>query len=176
MPSLHNFRELQEKLGMNKDKTMKKAIKKAFQLRNIKDYTSILATDSHEPITSIQQLPKSRWSSYRMGLFYKGVNIGGGSLERVERKPKAVGTDGTGIDRKYRNQGHGLMLYISLINKAKEIGATRIYSSTSLNKFSRRMWREKLAKYYKVQPTYRCKECDWCNSKHRCVNRFYIDL
>lgn len=139
-------------------------------------YTCIYATDRHLPITDIKQIKRYDYS--KLVLFLDGTAIGEGNLERVGRKnSRHVHTDGVSLDNKYRRKGHGIALYYWLIETARGIGATRIYSSTNLNNFSRNMWKNKLKKFgYKVKEKARYYKCDSCGNKHRCIARYYIEL
>lgn len=142
--------------------------------RNPKDYTSSLLTRRHQLITKLSQIKKYSYDD--MYLFYKGVDIGCASLEIDNKKKKYVHSEGVSLDKKYRQKGHGIFLYIHLIDHAIRLGATRIYSSTNLNKFSRRMWKEKLPKLYKVKIQKTKSACSHCGSTHERDLRYYIDL
>lgn len=137
-------------------------------------YSAILATEEHHPITNIEECRKFHCNM--MGLFLNGVPIGHGYLERVKigKKDKILHTSATKIFDKYRRKGHGIYLYINLIEKAREIGATEIQSDYSLNRFSRRMWRDKLSKIYKVKVRGMKTPCRRCG--HVGVNFYSIDL
>lgn len=133
-------------------------------------YTSILASFRHKRINHVDDMGKRKW--YTMGLFCNGVEVGSGDLKRLSAT--TVATDATEV--RPRKKGHGLHLYIHLIQQARRIKARRIYSSRSLNRFSRRMWAEKLAKIYKVRTLSRVKcPCRSCGSRTG-VLRYYIDL
>jgi len=112
-----------------------------------------------------------------MGFFLNGETIGHGTLDRVSigKKRKWVHTEATEIYRKFRRKGHGIHLYIALVETARAIGATRIQSSRSLNRYSRRMWQEKLAKVYPVKMSKSNRPCRRCGHKPS-WNFFYINL
>lgn len=140
-------------------------------------YSYIFAKeDTHEPITSIRQmrLKKFRWS-HSFGFFCNGVAIGHADLSFRERLGKdSLHTTYVGLDDKYRRKGHGIHLYKALIECAQKLGAKRIYSDSTLNKFSRRMWKIKLPKAgFEVKEISKCKNaCKHCQKN----SRFYIDL
>lgn len=149
--------------------------RKACQVkRNPKDYTSIFATHLHQPITDVKMLKK--WDYNQMGFFYKGGPIGDGELHRMSRASLYVHTDSVAINKKHRKQGHGIHLYRHLIDTAIRIGAHRIYSSTSLNKFSKRMWRVKLKQFYDVKEVTTRKPCRECDSCVKRTVQYYIQL
>lgn len=134
-------------------------------------YTAVLATEEHAPIAKVGQCKYAM-----MGLFLDGVCIGHGYLEREKdgKKDKIVSTSSTEIFKKYRRKGHGIYLYINLIEKAREIGATEIRSDTSLNRLSRRMWRDKLSKIYKVEARQMKTPCRRCG--HVGIEFYSINL
>lgn len=137
-------------------------------------YHSIFATEAHESITNIKQI--KRYEYPKMGLFSNGVHIGTGELVKEKRNNNALHTDGMYLNKGFRNQGHGIVFYIQIIEHARRIGANRIYSSKSLNKFSRRMWKTKLPLAgYKVVEINSCK-CKCRCRKCRKEPRYYIDL
>jgi hypothetical protein len=139
----------------------------------MRKYTSIFATPEHLPITKLKQV--RRWGDYVMGFFCNGQVIGHGSLRRV-RRTKILETNGTEIFKKFRNKGHGIQLYIHLIETARKLGAVSIQSDDSLNKFSERMWKEKLSKIYTVKVKNTDKECYSCHRGGRRRKFYWIDL
>lgn len=148
-------------------------------LQGPKRYSSILATEEHEPVIYLSQFP--RFGQIQMGFFLNGKAIGSGALKRCRsvmgQTNKSLQTENTGLNRKSRRKGHGLHLYFHLIAHAKACGAERIYSSKSLNKRSRPMWEKKLAKYFdvKVVSTKKCSKCG-CRSKSLEPRCYYIQL
>ena len=97
-----------------------------------------------------------------LGLYLNGKLLGTGQLyiARGKESRNCLHTDGTYLMPEHRRKGHGIHLYRCLIQVAKRLGATRIYSSRRLNKLSGRMWREKLKKYYNVRRQGGgCREC-----------------
>ncbi len=136
----------------------------------MRTYTSILATAEHLPVTDVKQIKV--WNT-SLGLFLNGKAIGKADLVKVTRK--IVHTAGTEIYKRYRRKGHGIQLYIALVEAARSIGATRIRSDMSLNKYSRRMWQEKLAKIYPVKTRKTEQPCWRCGHKPG-WKYFYIDL
>jgi hypothetical protein len=141
-------------------------------------YTSILATEEHELVTSVDRF--KRWTSFQMGFFLNGVAIGHGHLEGCHivprRNKKWLQTDAVALHTQYRNKGHGIHLYCALIKTAIALGATRIYSSRHLNKFSKRMWSVKLKKYFDVRPVISKKPCKQCGTRNPHTIAYYIDL
>jgi GNAT superfamily N-acetyltransferase len=140
-------------------------------------YEYVFATnDYHGQVTSLAQLRKEgTWNTY-MGLFCNGKSIGYGSLARVNWSRGYIHTEAVRLRKEHRRKGHGIALYAALIHLAKSLGAKRLYSSTSLNKYSGRMWRVKLKRYgFNVKTVsqshcmYACKHCTK-------TARFYIDL
>ena len=132
-------------------------------------YTSFFANGDHKPMTTMREMRQEHYATMAFSL--NGVHIGHGSLSRKGRTE--VYTTGTRIDDKYRKQGHGIHLYHALIKTARELGATRIYSDTTLNKLSRKMWKTKLLKFYDVREIGGCKiACRHCSKG----SRFYIIL
>ena len=140
----------------------------------MRKYTSIFATPEHKLITSTREL--TRWDNV-LGFFLNGKVIGSGRIEKFrKRNQKIVNTSSTEIFKKYRNKGHGIELYKALIETARKIGAKQIRSDMSLNKFSERMWRDKLSKIYPVKLCKTRKECHNCQSTHLRRKYYYIDL
>lgn len=141
-----------------------------------RQYSSIIATEGHTPLSSISQF--GRYASYQMGLTLRNTEIGSGFLQRwrgANRRHKFyLQTESTGLNRGFRKKGHGIILYICLIESARALGARRIYSSKTLNRYSRRMWEEKLGRFYKVG-TYQIR-CGECGCKRHKEPRFFIDL
>lgn len=143
--------------------------------RNADDYESLCLNNNYEPIVDLKSF-KHSWDYHRMVLRYKGVYVGSGDICLKNKKKKYLHTSGTCILEKYRNQGHGIFLYISLIETARKIGAKRIYADATLNKFSTRMWSEKLPKIYKVKVrASKTEKCHTCGGPHR-KKSYYIDL
>lgn len=139
-------------------------------------YEYIFATrQGHEPILTLADLQKQKGWNTSLALYWNGIYIGSADLEKRNWRKKWIHTDGVGLEENYRRKGHGIALYIALIDCATALGAKRLYSSTSLNKFSGRMWGEKLGKAgYDVKMVSRgCRRpCNHC--KHRPV--YYINL
>ena len=128
----------------------------------MRKYTSIFATPEHKPITSTRELTQY---DNMLGFFLNGEVIGSGRIEKVrKRNPNIVNTTSTEILKKYRNKGHGIELYKALIETARNIGVKQIRSDMSLNKFSERMWRDKLSKIYPVKVRKTTKPCSCCDS------------
>jgi GNAT superfamily N-acetyltransferase len=137
-------------------------------------YTWILAdNETHKKTETLADIPNN-YPNPTLGLYCNGKAIGTGRLCMKDRAKKHVNTSGTEIFKRYRNKGHGIELYKALIAEAKRLGAIRIYSDDSLNKFSRRMWKTKLSRVgFKVKSIGGCKNpCSHC----RASERFYIDL
>ncbi len=131
-------------------------------------------TREHIPITSYRVI--KQYSYNDVFLFYKGKFVGEGGFEVVSRKKGWLHTEGVSLQKEHRKKGHGIHIYHHLISTAIRIGCTRLYSSISLNKFSRRMWGEKLSKFYKVVPVKTKATCNSCGSKHPRILKYYIDL
>jgi GNAT superfamily N-acetyltransferase len=140
-------------------------------------YKSIFADAAHQPITSIRQF-ENKYDQYTLGFFRTGQVIGTGDLLRCEyRKDRGyLQTESVRLRKGFRRKGHGIHLYTHLIETARKIGATRIYSSTNLNKYSRRMWSVKLPRIYKVVTVFTNKPCDCCTRKTRRELGYYIVL
>lgn len=140
-----------------------------------KNYSSILADECHAPITDVAQF-KRRGDEFTMSFFFKGKLIGNATLEKQGKG--IVHTGSVRLEKPFRKKGHGIHLYIHAIETARQIGAKRIYSSTALNQFSRRMWKEKLLKLYDVKTVLaRPKKCETCNcTKHPHEKYYYIEL
>ena len=141
-------------------------------------YKSRLATAGHKPVTKMSQFG-GRWDGFEMGFYLRNEVIGGGELTRVRYHgvtSKDLQTESVALNKKFRKKGHGIHLYIHLIAQAQNCGARRIYSSRSLNKFSKRMWSEKLAKIFNVKEAATRKPCSECNSVSRRVIGYYIQL
>jgi hypothetical protein len=139
-------------------------------------YSYIYATtDEHAQITSLQQLRRvGTWQVY-MGFFLNGVAIGHSRLEKVNWRKKHLHTTNMELGIKWRNKGHGIALYTAIIQLAKSLGVKRLYSDRRLNKFSSRMWKEKLKRYgydVKISGGECSRPCAHCR-KHA---RYYIDL
>lgn len=142
-----------------------------------KKYKSVLATQAHNPVTEMKHF--GPWESFEMGFYLGKEVIGGGELKRVRyvpgKKRTCLQTESISLNEEYRRKGHGIHMYRAFIETARKCGAERIYSSRSLNKFSRRMWAEKLAKIYNVQP-YKRHTCTECGSKGTRAIGYYIVL
>ena len=139
----------------------------------MRKYNSIFATEEHKVITSVREL-KKRWDGGKLGFFLNGKVIGYGYLYKSPNH--GVHTSGTQILEKYRKQGHGIELYKALIETARSIGATHIRSDVSLNKFSRRMWRDKLSKLYDVRKRMSYRPCSHCGRGGPNFRYFYINF
>jgi hypothetical protein len=139
----------------------------------MRKYSSIFAGPEHQVITSLRQM--RRWDNI-LGFFLNGKPIGTGRLAKVKNHRNVVQTSSTEIFEKYRNKGHGIQLYIALIETARKLGAKQIQSDTSLNKFSKRMWSEKLAKIYKVRVRQTRRPCSYCDSTALRWKYYWIDL
>jgi hypothetical protein len=140
----------------------------------VKEYSSIFATSLHEPINSIDDLKKYSYDT--MGFFLNGKPIGNGCLSLTKKRAKILQTSSTEIFKKHRFKGHGIHLYIALIETARSIGARQIQSDTSLNKYSKRMWSEKLPKIYPVKIRKTLQPCTHCDRGGLRRKYFYIDL
>lgn len=138
-------------------------------------YRSVFANEGHSPIRTWEDFLEADPYCSAIGLFLNGRHIGNGQLYKLRKKGlKAVHTCSVWLKDEYRNQGHGLPLYFAMIRAACRIGADRIYSDYRLNKYSRRMWSEKLSAYFKVVKP-RKPKCTRCNHCLRAA-RFYIEL
>lgn len=146
-------------------------------LKTQSKYSSIIATATHLPVRTMADF-KKKYDQPTMGFFLHGKDIGYGDLLRCEyvKNRMYLQTDNVRIRSGFRRKGHGINLYIHLIETARKIGAKRIYSSTSLNKFSRKMWGVKLPKIYEVKTVYTCKPCSFCSVKSRRALGYYIVL
>ena len=139
----------------------------------MRKYTSLFANEYHEKVRSLSEL--KRWSGPTLALFCNGRAIGIGDLRPKDKAKKHVHTEAVALKDEFRRKGHGVHLYFALIRAAKQLGATRIYSSKTLNKFSGRMWQEKLGQFFEVKhsgPRCKCK-CRNCRYKR---GWHYIDL
>jgi GNAT superfamily N-acetyltransferase len=141
----------------------------------MRKYTSIFATQEHKPIYSFKDL--TLYDNV-LGLFLNGKVIGTGRLEtrRRNKRYRVISTSSTEIFKKYRNKGHGIRLYIALIEAARRIGARQIRSDMTLNNFSERMWNEKLAKIYPVQVRNTRQACHCCQNTRPHRKYYYINL
>ena len=139
----------------------------------MRKYSSIFAGPEHQAITSLRQM--RGWDNV-LGFFLNGKVIGSGCLLKVNKRSKTVHTSSTLIFNKYRKKGHGIQLYIALIETARKLGAKQIRSDNSLNKFSKRMWSEKLAKIYKVRTRMARKPCSCCERTGLRRKYYWIDL
>ncbi len=144
------------------------------QVDRFNEYSVRFADEGHQPITNWKEF-KARWGAATLGLYYNGVLVGTGVLDggagRVKRDVK---THAMELRPAFRRKGHGIWLYLAIIEQARMIGADRIYSSWYLNKFSRRMWREKLSKIFKVHNRNERNESH-CNVCHH-NKRYFINL
>jgi len=146
-------------------------------------YDYVFATKEHWKIEKFEQLYKQgRWGDWCVLGFYlkdrKGwISIGSGELRLKSRKWKDVHTEAVGLFDDARRKGHGIHLYFALIRAAKSIGARRIYSSQSLNKFSGNMWCNKLREFFNVVGPKARKLCSCrCRRCQRQWGQYYIDL
>lgn len=136
-------------------------------------YTYVFATLRHQPVRTLTALKKTgRWNA-KLGFYCNGQVIGEAHL--LPLKNGDVHTEGVGLDDGFRNKGHGLPLYQTLIRLAKRLGARRIYSSHRLNRKSRRMWSEKLAAIYHVEAAKTNRRCRRCGCKCAKI-RYFIRL
>lgn len=140
-------------------------------------YEGFLADEAHKSVKSLKEF-KGRYTQFTLGLHLNGKSIGTGGLMRwrATSTSENLQTESTLLYRGNRNKGHGIILYIFLVETARILGAKRIYSSRSLNRHSRHMWAEKLAKIYDVK-----KIPGFCRTCHRRFNHgkkptFFIDL
>ena len=144
----------------------------------MRKYTSIFASHRHTPIHTMKQFKGLRSREASLTLFCNNTMVGSGGL--ILQGPTTLHTEYVGLDKGFRRKGHGIHLYFALIDTAKKIGATRIYSSSNLNKFSRRMWAEKLRGYFEVKEfrsRKRCRRCGCrCNGNKKRPTQYYIDL
>ncbi len=129
-----------------------------FQKGN-RHYEGLLADDAHKSVKKLDEF-RGRYTQMIMGLHPK----------------KYLQTESTQLYKGQRNKGHGIVLYIFLIEIARILGAKRIYSSRGLNRHSRRMWAEKLSQIYDVK-----KKAGFCRQCHRAFKHgkkptFFIDL
>jgi GNAT superfamily N-acetyltransferase len=141
-------------------------------------YKYIFAGRQHQPITKLAEV--KGWRNI-LGLFAKlkdkWVPVGDGELMRLSGSSTDVHTDAVGLDDGYRRRGHGVHLYFALIRAAKQIGARRIYSSRSLNRYSGNMWCNKLREFFDVRGPKAKKSCSCkCRNCRRKWGRYYIDL
>jgi GNAT superfamily N-acetyltransferase len=141
-------------------------------------YKYIFANRKHQPITKLNEV--KGWRSV-LGLFAdiesEWVGIGDAELCRISGSSADVHTDAVGLDDGYRRKGHGIHLYFALIRAAKRVGARRIYSSKSLNKYSGNMWCNKLREFFEVRGPKEHKKCSCgCRACRRRWGRYYIDL
>ena len=134
------------------------------------------SNDYHEQITSLKQLRKiGTWQAY-MGLFCNGVAVGYGSLGRVNWSRSHMHTESMRLHKNFRRKGHGIALYMAVIDCARKLGVKRLYASTALNKFSTRMWLVKLKRYgfdvKTVSKSHCVHACKHCTK----TARYYINL
>lgn len=138
-------------------------------------YSYIFAhSETHQPPKSLKDLKKNPWN-YNLILLFNGIPVGKGELDVKNYVKKWVHTDCVRLYDGFRRKGHGIHLYKALITAARKIGATRLYSSQNLNKFSRRMWSKKINRdlHLNVHEVIRCKNgCRHCEKKPV----YYIEL
>lgn len=142
----------------------------------MRKYTSIFASSRHIPIHTMKQLKSLRTFEASLTLFCNNKMIGTGGL--IVKGPTTVHTDYVSLDKGFRRKGHGIRLYFALIDTARKLGASRIYSSQNLNKYSRRMWAEKLKEYFEVKEfrnRKRCRRCG-CRCNRKQPTQYYIQL
>ncbi len=147
-----------------------------FQKDN-RHYEGFLADNAHLSVKSLDEF-RGRYTQMTMGLHLNGTSIGTGGLMRWRgaSTKEYLQTESTGLYRGYRKKGHGIILYIFLIETARILGAKRIYSSRSLNKLSRHMWADKLSQIYNVKKIPgRCNRCGR-PFKHFTKPVYFIDL
>jgi hypothetical protein len=138
--------------------------------RKPSDYSYIFANEGHKEINTWEEFKTARWSYATMGFFYKNELIGHAQLDRVySHKRRLAHTSDVRLLKKFRKKGHGIHLYLTLIEIARNMGVEILYSDWTLNKNSRRMWADRLPKYFKVHRRGGCKMC--ANG-----GRFYINL
>lgn len=139
-------------------------------------YTWIFAEEiTHDPIRDLRHLKRLGYHSASLGLFFNGVCVGKGGLVKESWAKKYLHTDYVRLKIGFRRKGHGLHLYLALIEAAKKVGAKRLYSSRNLNKLSGRMWKTKLQERtgVVVHHVKTCsKPCKHCSRDQR----HYIDL
>lgn len=142
----------------------------------MRKYSYIFADDRHKEIKSMADLraAKRSWDK-KFGFYLNGKPIGEASLVLLKTFRAAVHTEYVFLDKAYRRKGHGIWLYRMLIACAKNIGARKIYSSKRLNKYSRRMWEEKLPEFFEVKSLKLKTKCRRCGCQ-RAVQRYYIVL
>lgn len=137
-----------------------------------RDYSYWLGDEFHGPIRNLRELKKARYY-HSLGFFCNDVLIGHGELRFFSLSKKYLHTERMSLHRGFRRKGHGIPLYVTMIDVARRLGAKRIYSSSNLNKFSRRMWKTKLAKLYEVHVVKGCRRaCRHCGRGER----YYIEL
>lgn len=139
----------------------------------MRKYTHIFANSDHVPLTKIDQL--TRYGDNSLSLFCNKKLIGRGYLCRQGRR-RVLQTSGTKILDKFRRKGHGIQLYIALVETARDLGARRIKSDTALNPLSEKMWRDKLSKVYPVKVKRTKKPCYECQRPGLRREYYYIDL
>jgi GNAT superfamily N-acetyltransferase len=139
-------------------------------------YSVRFADSGHQPIRTWKQF-QERCGEAFVGLYFHKVLVGTGELASMGGVRKNCHTDQMSLRRAFRRKGHGLYLYLAVIREAQKLGVNRIYSSCSLNKNSRRMWRKKLSKLFKVvfceQPRSHRSACVYNTRYH---GKFFIDL
>ena len=112
------------------------------------EYSWIYAnTETHAPIISLKSLKRVDMWDFRLGLYYRGKAIGTGRFEFYNKTKKWLHTESVRLNKGFRRKGHGIHLYIALIECARSLGAKRLYSSSNLNRYSSRMWETKLERY-----------------------------
>lgn len=139
----------------------------------MKKYTYVFLDSDFSKVDTLAALKKSRCRyDTKLVLRLNGKPIGQGQLYPFKAN---VHTESVALDKRHRRKGHGIYLYLGLIQKARSLGARRIYSSVNLNRFSTRMWSVKLARYFKVHVQKLKHHCGRCGSNNPQL-RYYIVL
>lgn len=129
-------------------------------------YTWIFATgNGHDTIDSIEKLRENRYDN-NLGLFYRGILVGTAEFRVVSKK--YLHTERVFLKRGFRRKGHGLQLYLAIIECARKLGCARLYSSMNLNKRSKRMWDYKLQDRTGIEVHF-CRHCQF-------NDQYFIDL
>ena len=121
-------------------------------------YSYIFADEYHQNIRTLEELT-SKWDI--LSLFFNENALGKAYLRLLSKRYKTLQTECVELKDEYRYKGHGIHLYFALIRAAKNLGATKIQSSRYLNRFSRKMWKIKLAKYFDVTAEIGCNCKCW---------------
>lgn len=133
-----------------------------------REYSVRFADEGHQPLDTWERYC-ARVGYATLGLYLSGVLVGTGEIEGRGRIHRRVNTHSMSLRPQFRKQGHGIWLYLAVIQAAKKLGVEIISSSWCLNQFSRRMWSVKLAKFYKI---HRVGGCYNCGRKGRYYIRF----